>query len=327
MQMLSIKELKSLKEISWKRPLKLVLINNGKRETFLKFEQFCNCLIEATPHLRLEYGKERLIGLPALKLDNVNIYYLSLPLGEHWQPFLSAIRAMASKNIEIGEDDLEALKDINSPIEIKVMIKKACPLCPIAANLANQAAIANMLIRTYIIDVEVYPRIKRGYQVTATPTVIIDEDYILVERQVRDVIKWAVKASKKIYDSEVLRSLLKEARAQRVVQLCLERGKIPNSLLNLLLDIELSSRVGTMVVLEEISKEAPNIVQNTIPKLLSMLKLPNKRDRGDVLYILGLIGTPEIIPILRDIASKETEELEEIALEAIENIKKRHILH
>jgi len=128
-------------------------------------------------------------------------------------------------------------------------------------------------------------------------------------------------------NSEVLRSLLKEARAQRVVQLCLERGKIPNSLLNLLLDIELSSRVGTMVVLEEVSKEAPNIVQNTIPKLLSMLKLPDKRDRGDVLYILGLIGTPEIIPILRDIASKETEELEEIALEAIENIKKRHILH
>lgn len=324
--MLSFEQLNSLKEIDWKNPIKLILINSRQKGLFLKLREFCNQITKAVHPLSLEYGKETLIGYPALKLES--IYYLALPINEWWPPFFSAIKAIATGKPELKENDYRTLKRITSPLNIKVMASKSsCPLCPWAANFCNQIAIGNRLINTYIIDIDLYPKIKKHYQITATPTVIINEDYILVGRQVKDIINWIAKASKKIYDSTVFKSLLKEARAERVIELCLEKGEIPHALLNLLLDLELSSRIGTMVVLEEISKESPALIENIIPKLLSMLKLPDKRDRGDVLYILGLIGTPEIIPILRDIASRETEELEGIALEAIENIKNRTPLH
>ncbi|KPJ68240.1 MAG: hypothetical protein AMJ45_02760 [Syntrophobacter sp. DG_60] len=323
--MLSIEQLNSLKEIDWQNPIKLILINGRQKKVFLKLEEFCNQLTKAIHHLSLEYSKEILVGYPALKLDN--IYYLAMPVDEWWPPFFSAIKAIAIGKTELEENDYEALKKITSSLNIKVMVSKASPLCPWAVNFSNQAAIVNRLIKTYIIDIDLYPKMKKHYQITATPTVIINEDYILVKKEVKDIIDWIIKASKKIYDSTVFKSLLKEARAKRVVQLCLEKREIPDALLNLLLDLELPSRIGTMVVLEEISKEAPALIENIIPKLLSMLKLPDKRDRGDILYILGLIGTPEIIPTLEDIASRETEELEGIALEAIENIKNRTLVH
>lgn len=323
--MLSIEQLNSLKEIDWQNPIKLILINGRQKKVFLKLEEFCNQLTKAIHHLSLEYSKEILVGYPALKLDN--IYYLAVPVDEWWPPFFSAIKAIAIGKTELEENDYEALKRITSSLNIKVMASKASPLCPWAVNFSNQAAIVNKLIKTYIIDIDLYPKMKKHYQITATPTVIINEDYILVKKEVKDIIDWIIKASKKIYDSTVFKSLLKETRAKRVVQLCLEKREIPDALLNLLLDLELPSRIGTMVVLEEISKEAPALIENIIPKLLSMLKLPDKRDRGDILYILGLIGTPEIIPTLKDIASRETEELEGIALEAIENIKNRTLMH
>ncbi len=323
--MLSVEQLNSLREIDWKNPIKLILINSREKELFLKFEEFCNQLTEAVHHLSLEYGEETLIGYPAIKLDN--IYYLALPIDEWWPPFFAAIKTIATGKTELRENNYKTLRKITSPLNIKVMASKAPSLFLWAANFSNQAAILNSLIKTYIIDIDLYPKIKKRYQITATPTVIIDEDYILVEKEVKNITNWIAKASKKIYDSMVFKSLLKEARAKRVIELCLKKGEIPDALLNLLLDLELSSRVGTMVVLEEISKISPSLTQNIIPKLLSMLELPDKRDRGDALYVLGLIGTSEIIPILKDTASKETEELEEIALEAIENIKNRTIMH
>jgi HEAT repeat protein len=61
------------------------------------------------------------------------------------------------------------------------------------------------------------------------------------------------------------------------------------------------------------------------PTILNLAK--DERDKGDILYLLGLIGTPEIASKIEEAIKDEQPLIKEIAYEAIEKIKKRETFH
>ena len=93
-----------LKEINSEN-IKIFLIkNSGSNDRFLQLEEFVNNLKKHL-FLRTETKKEDLPAYPALKLtdkeEKVQIYYLAIPEGREWKPFLNALKSVSYTHLTL----------------------------------------------------------------------------------------------------------------------------------------------------------------------------------------------------------------------------------
>ncbi len=312
--------------------LKIFLIKDEKsKKVSSQLEEFAKNLADYLP-LKIEIKKEELPAYPALKLtdkeEKIQLYYMAVPEGFEWEPFLNALKAISEKKNFLTEDEITRIKKLNSPIEIKVFITPFCPFCPFVVDKINQISISQKSVKSFIIDATLYPELSQKYKITASPTVVINEEYFLVGNEARkELLKFIEKAGVSIYDKEVLKNLLKQAQAEKVIQLCEKDEKCVFSLLELLFSPELFTRIGVMRVFEEMA-EKKEITEKILFQLIEMLKnAKDERDKGDVLYLLELIGSPEIISEIEEVTKNDTPTIKEIANETIKNIRRKAQFH
>jgi len=322
---------KDLKDVNVEN-LKIFLIEDEKsKKVSSQLKEFAKYLANYLP-LKIEIKKEELPAYPALKLtdkeEKIKIYYMAVPERLEWEPFLNALKAVSEKKSFLNEDEISKIKELTAFVEIKVFITPFCPFCPAVVDKINQLSIAQNLLKTFIIDATLYPELSQKYKVTASPTVVINEEYFLVgEEAKKNLLNFIEKAGKATYDKEVLKNLLKQAQAEKVIQLCERDEKCLFSLLELLSSPELFTRIGVMRVLEEMA-EKRKIPEKILFQLMEMLKnAKDERDKGDILYLLGLIGIPEIVSEIEKAIENETLIVKEIGKEAIESIRKRAQFH
>jgi len=91
----------------------------------------------------------------------------------------------------------------------------------------------------------------------------------------------------------------------------------------LMTDERLRVRIGTIALLETLKKEDAESIGKAIQPLIPLLKDENPRIRGDVAYVLGLIGDRETIPVLEQLINNEDPNVGIIVREAIEDIQSR----
>jgi HEAT repeat protein len=89
-------------------------------------------------------------------------------------------------------------------------------------------------------------------------------------------------------------------------------------------DERLRVRIGTIALLETLKKEDAESIGKAIQSLITLLKDENPLIRGDVAYVLGLIGDRETIPVLDQLTNNEDPNVRIIVREAIEDIQSRH---
>ena len=327
--MLETSILKGLTLLSLKNFVKFYLFNHQQPDLFFKLDEFLQDIKAVQPEVEIIYKTEPIEPSPMLKVtnvsDDINIYYLAIPKGPEWPPFFQILQAISTKQSFLSPQDRNKIKNVKKPIEVRVFITPQCPFCPLVVTLATQLAVAQPLIQTFVIDGSLYPDVAQQYKITAAPTVVINEDYFLVGNESKEkLIEWILKAGKTMYDPEVLRSLLNQGKADRIVDLCLKEEGYLMSLLSLLKDEKIFTRIGVMRVLEELFDKSPRLREKIMPHLLKMLETSEKRDKDDLLFLLGIIGTPEAIPKLHQIAQTTSSTIREAAVEAIEHIKERY---
>jgi hypothetical protein len=91
----------------------------------------------------------------------------------------------------------------------------------------------------------------------------------------------------------------------------------------LMTDERLRVRIGTIALLETLKKEDAESIGKAIQPLIPLLKDEDPRIRGDVAYVLGLIGDRETIPVLEQLINNEDPNVGIIVREAIEDIQSR----
>jgi len=92
----------------------------------------------------------------------------------------------------------------------------------------------------------------------------------------------------------------------------------------LMTDERMRVRIGTIALLETLKKEDAESIGKAIQPLIILLKDENPLIRGDVAYVLGLIGDRETIPVLEQLINNEDPNVRIIVREAIEDIQSRH---
>ena len=81
-------------------------------------------------------------------------------------------------------------------------------------------------------------------------------------------------------------------------------------------------RLGVNLVLEELKEIKPDEVLNAIPLLEPLLSHENATVRGDAADLIGLIGNPEHIELIKPLLDDVNPQVREVVLEAIENLQK-----
>jgi HEAT repeat protein len=89
----------------------------------------------------------------------------------------------------------------------------------------------------------------------------------------------------------------------------------------LMKDERLIVRIGISALLDTLKTEDPENISKAIPSILPLLKDKNPVLRSDAAYFIGMIGNKESIPLLKEAAKDEDENVTVIAQEAIEEIE------
>lgn len=90
---------------------------------------------------------------------------------------------------------------------------------------------------------------------------------------------------------------------------------------DLLTDERMRVRIGTTALIETLKSEDPANVKKAIISLIPLLKNKNPVVRGDVAYVLGIIGDRDTMPLLEKLKEDEDENVKAIAQEAIDEMK------
>jgi hypothetical protein len=90
----------------------------------------------------------------------------------------------------------------------------------------------------------------------------------------------------------------------------------------LMTDERMRVRLGISALIETLSKTDPDAVLGAVSGIAALLKNESPTIRGDAAYLLGIIGHPGSVPLLREVLEDENSSVREIAKEAIEEIEK-----
>jgi len=91
---------------------------------------------------------------------------------------------------------------------------------------------------------------------------------------------------------------------------------------DLMRDERMRVRIGVAALVEDLSKSDPDHIHMAIPGIAGLLKDTNPTVRGDVAYLLGIIGHRDALAYLADVMDDKEPGVREIVRESTEEIQK-----
>jgi glutaredoxin-like protein len=121
---------------------------------------------------------EGLYLCPSIKVKSersgfVNFY--GIPAGHEFTSLIEAINDMGSDNLSLPDDVIKGLKEIDSPVDIKVFITHGCPYCPGAVRNAHQFSLVNEKIKGSMVDANYFDNLSRKHQVSSVPHIVVND--------------------------------------------------------------------------------------------------------------------------------------------------------
>jgi hypothetical protein len=182
------------------------------------------------------------------------------------------------------------------------------------------------LIRLSIIDAALFPEMAGENDVRSVPTVLLDKQFrwsgsFLME----DIIRMMVQRSPEHLSAGSIQNMLEDGAAGKVAEMMVHYEQIFPSFYDLLIHEKWSVRLGAMVVMETIAEENIELAGTATAPLMQRYEDANPSVKGDMLYLLGTIASPEIIhPLKSFLSDSEAPDLKDALQEAISAIESRH---
>lgn len=287
-----------------------------------EFAAFGRVLSELVPTLSLisEEGNEG--ELPAFAFGKGWRYH-AIPTGSELGPFLE-LMAMQVK----GEADLpatvgEVLRKVQWPANITVYVSPSCPFCPEVVRQIQAFPMVSANIHLDVIDGVLFPELAQKERVRSAPTVILDHQFrwtgAIVLQELLDAL---VHRDPVRMSAAELIDIIKEGNAVYLAQMMLQKQIVFPAFAELLNHPNWSERLGAMVVLEQIAEENLTLARTTCPHLHDYLQVAEDPVKGDLVYLIGVLGCPGSIPCLEELlAVEKSTETREVLVEALEKLQ------
>jgi len=129
----------------------------------------------ADTQLAQEYGIDRIPAIIVRTEKDYGIRFYGFPYGYEFQTLMEALGSVSRGQTNLSEETKQKLREIKTPVVIKVFTTLTCPHCPTAAAMAHKFAIENSLIKAEAIDANEFQDLAIKYGVMGVPKVVINE--------------------------------------------------------------------------------------------------------------------------------------------------------
>jgi len=129
----------------------------------------------ADSQMAKEYGVDKIPALVIMGEKDYGIRFYGLPYGYEFQTLMEDLKTVSSRRTDLSEETKAKLREIKTPVNIKVFSTLTCPHCPAAAIMAHKFAMENDLIKAEVIDASEFPELAIKYMVMATPKTVVNE--------------------------------------------------------------------------------------------------------------------------------------------------------
>jgi hypothetical protein len=298
--------------------LKLVLSPDPRSEGF---KSFCMALSRQASHIKVS-TRQKEFG-PAFMEIGDRVMYQAIPEGKEMEPFLEALAFTVKPPARLSERMSKMVNQIHVPADLRLFIAPQCPHCPILVRSLLPILFFGASLKLTIIDGSLYTEMARMYDIRSVPTLILDDDFQwngMVNME--ELLTTISRRDMGNLSQTTLTNLLKDGKASMIAEMMVRHQKLPSAFLKLVAHEKWPLRLGAMVAFEEIIRISPAMAVRSIPLLLGVFPGADDQAKGDILYLLGLIGSPESEPFLESIKhGGYNDEIMESATEALENIR------
>jgi len=129
----------------------------------------------ADSQLAKEYGIDKIPAMVIKTEKDYGIRFYGFPYGYEFQTLMETLGSVSRGYTDLSEETKRKLREIKTPIVIKVFTSLTCSHCPAAASMAHKFAVENSNIRAEAIDAGEFPDLAIKYGVMGVPKVVINE--------------------------------------------------------------------------------------------------------------------------------------------------------
>ena len=118
---------------------------------------------------------ERIPAIAIVGKKDYGVRIYGMPYGYELQTLIEAIINVSKGQTDLSEKTKTVLKDVKTPVNIKVFVNLTCPHCPAAAAIAHKLAVESDLIHADVIDAQEFPDLAMKYNVMGVPKIVIND--------------------------------------------------------------------------------------------------------------------------------------------------------
>jgi glutaredoxin len=304
----------------------VIKVNLSKNDLSKQFCKFVETLATVNNKFQPIYTTYSEDVPPTIEIKP-NLRYMALPGGREMAPFLQTLISRSQGETSLAKRTLSRLATFITPTKIEVMVSPTCPHCPMVVSLVNQLALDSTYLEMTIIDITLFTDYAQKYSIRAVPTLVINGQEQLVGNLSEDLlVDKLTNQSPATFHPDSFKKIVKEGDAEKLAGMMVADGDVYRGALELLTDPDWSVRMGMMVVLEEVAERNPELVQTAYTHLVDLLDHGDANQRGDMAYLLGIIGNVSVLGPLKMLLNDNNPEVAEAAFEAVQRIQEREAL-
>lgn len=256
------------------------------------FDDFARELARLAPCLKIRVSEQK-TRLPAIFIAE-NILFSAFPLEKELDPFLEALSFLSGPLPPLADRIQRMLNLLDHPCRLLLFIALQCPHCPDMVRTLIPLAAHSKKIFLHIIDGSLFPETARKYKVLSAPCLILNQDFSWTgQTSQKEILNMMVRPDPSQLSPDTLKNILEQGDARWICQQMIQAGQIFEGFAALLLHSTWSVRLGAMVVVETLAEEAPDLAAQLSPLLIQAFADQEVPVQGDLLYILGEVGTPK----------------------------------
>jgi glutaredoxin-like protein len=122
-----------------------------------------------------EYGIDKIPALAIIGKKDYGVRIYGIPYGYELQTLIEAIINVSKGVTDLSDKTKAILKEVKSPVKIKVFVTLTCPHCPAAAAVAHKLAIESDLVKADVIESSEFPDLAMKHNVIGVPKIIIND--------------------------------------------------------------------------------------------------------------------------------------------------------
>lgn len=107
--------------------------------------------------------------------DNTGVRFFGIPGGFEFSSLVEDVIDVSRGRTDLPLEIKNRIRDIDQEVHIQIFVTPTCPYCPAAVRMAHQMAIENPKITSDAIEASEFPHLVSQYDITAVPTIVIND--------------------------------------------------------------------------------------------------------------------------------------------------------